>query len=1369
MSDTRFEATLNQAGLYAIHTLGGDWGASSNICFQAGYEGPFDRRVFQEAFARVSELHESFRAAFVLRGRTLTVELAPRALIPVVEHDLRGLDDVAQRARLEALMMRDAARPVPLDVAPLARVQVVRLGPNHGQLLFCIHHAVVDGGSVPVFWPSLARAYGDVAEGRPASGTPGPDQLSAIAAFERAALARGDHDALLERWRRRLEGTPQFPVVPLASVQGPRSSLFGIEAAAWVPPTLVAKVSGLARRHGVTPFVVLMAAVKVLVHTRTLATDLVTFSTFANRKRFGKAVGYLVNTLPLRDRLDPAAGFDAFVAEVASSVKFARESAEVPSALVARRAFSPSAMPPFPLMNVIIDSPPAEYDVAMKMAWGPVQMWLATNRSPLAAHLSVSITPHEEGTKVTFRVPGQPSELPGLERLAQGFSQLLGELLEDPTRPVRDAGAIGAAERAALARMSHGAPAMVPSKPVPEWVASELAKHPSLVAWVGQTRRTGLELEQAIARAAGVLRAAGARAGGFVLIAAAGEPAALGVLAALRLGSPWVCVDASQGEARAKRALETCRPAVVLADAAGASLLSGLGVSPLPIERLESSEGSPVAQGAAPAPSALAYAILTSGSTGEPRLVAISHRALSAQLAALLQHGLFGPQPAIAQLAPLTFDASLEQLLIPLISGGRVVHVPLEERGDPERVWSRLVAGQVTVLDAVPSLARALLPSAPANHALERFVLGGEPLATELVVQLKAKFPERAIFDTYGPTETTINATVCERDEGPANIGRPLPGFRAFVVDDALRELPIGFIGQLALAGPCLAQGYLGDAAATAKAFVASPLVPEGRLYLTGDRARWTEAGTLQLFGRSDTQVKLRGVRVDLHEVEQALRECPGIEEAAVVLRERHGRALLVAAYTCRAEPPDEAALRGRLAAALPKAMVPEVLLALDALPRLANGKLDRAAIQAPTTVDVKAPEASSREALLCALMSTALGGVEVGPEDDFFVLGGDSLSALSFLTGVRSAGIKLSAEDLRECRSPRGLLPRCTELVPEEAMPPTLQEARDAASLHPGAFSKAPKKVLLTGANGLYGLHVLQALLARGAEVICVVRASDDATARERLAAAWAKAFPGQKLDGSKARAIRGDLSVDGLGFSAAGRLALQGVDCVLHNGAKVAWVAPQAELEAANVHGTRRMAQLARTLGASLEYVSTASVVNVAARKLPYVESKVRAEQVVLRAGVPSRIWRVGLLSGRASDGHFPVVAGESGLLLLLSAALRNDFTVPEGSNLSIELTPVDVCAAIHVALMAAPGTPPIVVLQSDKRLTWSALRAVAGKVKVPEGREMPHELLADVFDESERTAQDEALGETLACLSREKLAWPEPDEAYLRKFLR
>ncbi|HRC87185.1 MAG TPA: non-ribosomal peptide synthetase, partial [Thermoanaerobaculia bacterium] len=421
----------------------------------------------------------------------------------------------------------------------------------------------------------------------------------------------------------------------------------------------------------------------------------------------------------------------------------------------------------------------------------------------------------------------------------------------------------------------------------------------------------------------------------------------------------------------------------------------------------------------------LAYLVYTSGSTGRPKGVMVPQRGLANRLGWDLETGVWEPGDRLAQLTSASFDVSLWELLAPLAAGIRLELGPAEITRDPRTLATWLGERRITAFSGVPTLLAALVEEEPfAAAPLRALFIGGEAMPPELPGRVWSLSPAR-IFNMYGPTETSIDATLreCVVSERNVPIGRPLARLCALVVDGEFEPQPLGVPGELAVGGPSLALGYFRQPAATAERFVPDPTsaAPGERLYRTGDRARWLASGELEFLGRLDQQIKLRGVRIELAEIEARLGQHPAVAQAAVSLSRRAASPRLFACWVPRAggAPPASEELRRFLARSLPEAMVPSAFLALEALPLLPNGKVDRRALPEPeepgaAARDLGGPLRSPLEEVLGGIWCEVLGVPRVGPRSHFFELGGHSL--LATRVAARSAelfGVELPLKTL--------------------------------------------------------------------------------------------------------------------------------------------------------------------------------------------------------------------------------------------------------------------------------------------------------------------------------------------------------------------
>ncbi|RLK56031.1 enterobactin synthetase component F [Stenotrophomonas rhizophila] len=546
--------------------------------------------------------------------------------------------------------------------------------------------------------------------------------------------------------------------------------------------------------------------------------------------------------------------------------------------------------------------------------------------------------------------------------------------------------------------------------PVPEvslaaLITARMHRTPEAVAVVfGTQQLTYAALEQRSRALALQLQAQGVGREARVVVALPRSlELIIALVAVLRAGGAYLPVDLAHPDERLARILRSAEPACVLALEQDRVRFPGTAVLP-PSQWQHASDA---ALGTAPAPADAAYVIYTSGSTGEPKGVLIEHRAIVNRLEWMREHYAFQPDDRILQKTPATFDVSVWEFFLPLISGATLMVAPPEAHRDPLALAALIREHAITTLHFVPAMLAAFL-AAPAARGLQlrRVFTSGEALDAALRDRFHATV-HAELHNLYGPTEAAVDVSFwpASRDDTSAlvPIGHPVWNTRLYVLDARMQPLPPGVAGDLYLGGVQLARGYLGRADLTAERFLADPFVPGGRLYRTGDVARWREDGAVEYLGRNDHQIKLRGLRIELGEIDAALRSAPGITRAEVLLREdRPGEPRLVAYLNTGG--PEQETLRTHLGARLPDYMVPSAFVAVEHWPVTANGKLDRAALPAPTqAVSTGVAPVTTTEQALAALFAQTLSlSAPVSADADFFALGGDSLSAVHLLLAIQ-------------------------------------------------------------------------------------------------------------------------------------------------------------------------------------------------------------------------------------------------------------------------------------------------------------------------------------------------------------------------------
>jgi amino acid adenylation domain-containing protein len=986
-------------------------------------DGPLSTAALAAAVAEIERRHEVLRTVFGCRDGEPLLEIRPpdRRDLPAV--DLGRLEEADRRREARRLLAEEVRRTFDLAAEPVLRVRLLRAGEDAHFVAGTLHHIAGDGWSMDLLRRETLALYGAFTAGRPSPLPELPVQYVDYAAWQRGWLVGEALEAQLGYWRRHLDGAP--PALELSGdrPRSMRAAHRGATTRFALPAELVPRLRTVGRAQGATAFVTLLTAFQVFLGRWTGTFDTVVGTPIAGRGRHevDGLIGFFANTLALRADLRDRPDFRRALDRMRDAVLAAHEHQDVPFERLVQELApqrSPSITPIFQVMYLHQAAPrpaPAGADVPREVAWTP----LGERGEGAAFDLTLATFETADGLAAAFEYDLDLFDRSTIDRLGIAFRRLLAAALADPSAAISSLPLLDEAERRqVLDEWSDGGDAPVRPPLVHERVAARAAQAPdapAVMAADGQTLTYG-ELWERASALAERLRRAGVGPEATVGIVAEREPEVIvALLAVLVAGGAYVPLDPRSPVERREAVLAETGCALVLA---GAPSATPPGVEVLILDEVRAAP--PAGLAAAPAAEgrgdALAYVIYTSGSTGRPKGVGVTQAALAEYVAAAVEVLGLTAADRMLQVSSIAFDAAAEEIFCCLAAGGCLVLADERFMGSAGTFLAACEEAGVTVLDLPTALWHELVAALAGTRgslppSVRLAVIGGERALPERRDEWLCLAPEVRLVNSYGPTETTIVATVAELGAAaPAggryepSIGRPLPGTRVYVVDPALRPVPVGMPGELLIGGSRLARGYLRQPARTAERFLPDPWAanPGGRLYRTGDRVRWCEDGGLEFLGRLDRQVKLRGHRIEPGEVEAALAVHPEIEAAAADVRA--GR--LVAWATARPDAaPTVAGLREHLAARLPSWMLPQGLALVETMPRTAGGKVDRSALPVPPPGDLPSAGAvAPRDAVeleLAGVWEEVLERRPIGVRDDFFALGGHSLLAVRLLAAV--------------------------------------------------------------------------------------------------------------------------------------------------------------------------------------------------------------------------------------------------------------------------------------------------------------------------------------------------------------------------------
>ncbi len=988
--------------------------------------GQLDVAAFRRALAHVVSRHDVLRAAFGVVGGTPCQWIAETVPVSVPVDDLSGLADDARAVAIERMTHAEAATPFNLEAGPPFRFRLARLASDEYVFSMVIHHIVADVWCFGVLYAELAEAYHALTSGHPLpSARPRARYADFVARQRRLELEPG-----LMYWQKQLSGLPVLDL-PADRPRPPLAGHAGHTLRTEFPQSLLAGLRARARSEGVSLFALLATATGVVLARYTGQEDIAVGTTMPGRAQpeFEQLVGSFVNMVVVRIDLSGDPAMRDLLRRVHKVALEARDHQDVPFPAVVQRLIverDPSRNPLFQVGVQVLSAGAGTSELVLP-GLSVSAVPCDNGRSRFDAGFSFAESADQLSLSLEYST--ELFDQWRMEQLIEHVAHVMQVVAQDPLVRFSELSVLSAAERARLLKAGTGAACEAPKGTLHGLVSERAAASPDSVAaaFEGQTLTYG-ELERRSGRLARRLRALGTRHQDIVAVALPRSPDVLvAFLGILKAGAAFVFVDTDHPVGRIGFILDDTETAIVLTRSA---LLGALPDSPgrrvvcMDGEEQDAAEFTPETMEPVPermeraSGDSLAYVVYTSGSTGKPKGVLVEHRAVLLAVTSFAAQFGFGRDHRVLQGASLTFDMSVMEIFSALTSGAALVMAGQETLLSPDAMRDLLRQERVTFVVTSPALLSALEPTPYPD--LRQIVVGGEASTAELIN--KWNLPGRAIVNGYGPTEAAICCTLyeCEKVTWKAAppLGGPMPLRRFYVVDRWGDLAPVGVPGELLIGGDeGLARGYLNRPDLTAERFPADPFRREGRVYRSGDLVRWTPGGQVEFVGRLDSQVKMRGLRIELEEIEAALATHPQVAQAAVALRESPGAGKFLAGYVtpAGAEAPAAASLRAHLMSVLPAYMVPTAWTVLGAMPLSPAGKIRRGALPAPRLGPAEGREfvtpSGPAQTRVASAFAEVLGRPAelISVDDDFFELGGNSLQAMRVVDRVnRAFGINI-------------------------------------------------------------------------------------------------------------------------------------------------------------------------------------------------------------------------------------------------------------------------------------------------------------------------------------------------------------------------
>ncbi|WP_421857977.1 non-ribosomal peptide synthase/polyketide synthase [Marinobacter salarius] len=1011
-------------------------------------QGRLNEEALTAAFVGLIQRHESLRTAFRHGEHGRPQQWVMEAMaVPMERYDLRGHDDA--ETVFGELFREFSRRPFDLETTPPWRVALVQMDTSGWRLLLCMHHIISDGWSMQLLLEELVELYRCASRGEPDRLAPLDVQYADYALWQREQLTGAELDRQLQWWRGQLGD--EHPVLELPTDRprpGQRDGR-GARHTFTLPSSLAERLRRTARDQEVSLFMVVLAGFEALLYRLSGQRDLRVGIPVSGRHQPGTEglIGFFVNTLVVRAEIDPGDRVSDLLAQVRERMHGAQAHADLPfeqlvEALQPERSLSHNPLFQVSYNHQVFDQKPLSdlHELSCEPLSCPAEN----------AHFDLVLGTHEQADG---RIDGYLDfatdifDAASVARMAEQLQALLEVISCEPMAHLSDLPLLTDREQQVWSEWNTVDHPAVDPRPIPALIAEQARQRPDAVAVVhGDDRLTFAEFDTRANRLAQWLMGQGIGAESRVGVALErGADMLVALYAVHKAGGVYLPLDPDYPAERVRYMLEDSGAALLLThDAALDRLPSAEGVETVNLDHLDVSSQPESVPEVSIHPEQLAYLIYTSGSTGKPKGVAIPHGGLSMHCQTIgARYGLT-PEDRELHFLSSSFDGAHERWLTALSHGARIV---LRDQAlwSVQETYDCLIHEGITVAAFPPSYLRQLAEWAELKGqppGVRIYCFAGEAFSRQMMHHAIEHLQPDWVINGYGPTETVVTPTLwriaadtADFDSAYAPIGDLVGDRQGYVLDADLNLLPPGVAGELYLGG-ALARGYLDRPDATAERFVPNPFRAGERLYRTGDRVKLNRDGQLEYLGRMDQQVKLRGFRIEIGEVESALKGCEGVKDTLAVVKDTAAGQRLVGYVS--GEGLDERAIKTQLREQLPEYMVPSHVVTLAELPKLPNGKLDRNALPEPVsrTKQHQRPE-GAREVLLAELWAAMLGAAEVGRNDSFFELGGDSIQSLELITRLRQLRWQVTPKTVF-------LKPRLSELA--AALEPITTSASETA-----------------------------------------------------------------------------------------------------------------------------------------------------------------------------------------------------------------------------------------------------------------------------------------------------------------------------------
>ena len=1038
LRDEKLSLSYAQQRLWFLEQLKPDT-CVNNIPVAFHLKGSLNVAALEQSLAEIVRRHEVLRTTFqMVDGRAVQV-ISPDLTLTLLVIDLQEFTETEREVEAQRLTVEEAQQPFNLATGPLLRVKLLRLAQEEYVFMVTMHHIVSDGWSLNVFFQELTVLYTAFSNNKPSPLCDLSIQYADFAVWQSEWMSGNILETQLSYWKQQLNASTPVLELPTDKARTPVQTYQGAKQFLKLPKNLSDSLKTLSQQEGVTLFMTLLAAFKILLYRYTSQEDIIVGSAIAGRNRSETKglIGCFVNTLAFRTDLRDNPSFRKFLTQVREVAINAYSHQDLPFEKLVKELQIERDLSRTPLFQVMFALQKTVMQ-SLELS-GLTLIPLEVHNGTAQFDLTLELEETSKGISGWFEYNTDLFHAATIARMVNHFQTLLEGIVANPHQCLLDLPLLTEQERyQLLVEWNHTQTNYPHETCIHQLFEAQVERTPDAVAVVFEDvetlhatslQLTYRELNASANKVAHYLQTLGV--GPEVLVGICVERSlemVVGLLGILKAGGAYVPLDPQLPQERLVLMLNDSQLPILLTTQ---NLVAQLPEHEVRLVCLDTdfrsialeSQDNPISGVKS---DNLAYVIYTSGSTGQPKGVEISHQSATNFLNSMQQQPGLTAADILLAVTTISFDIAVLELYLPLIVGAKVVLVSREVASDGTQLLAQLVKSGATVMQATPATWRLLLASGWSDTPRLKILCGGEALPQELANQLLEK--STCVWNLYGPTETTVWSTVykVEADrtkDTTSSIGRPIANTQIYLLDTHLQPVPVGVAGELHIGGAGLARGYLHRIELTQQQFIPNPFFKSDeleenssiqnskfhRLYKTGDLARYLPDGNIEYLGRMDHQVKIRGFRIELGEVESALAQHPNVQQTVVTAREDSpGNQRLVAYIVPHQQPsPTIDQLRRFLKQQLPSSMVPTAFVMLEAIPKTPNGKVDRRALPVPElSREHSATFAIARtpiEEMLALIWADVLGVELVGVLDNFFTLGGHSLLATQVISRVRT------------------------------------------------------------------------------------------------------------------------------------------------------------------------------------------------------------------------------------------------------------------------------------------------------------------------------------------------------------------------------